>query len=328
MRTYIVESDFWERCLDTIKKVSNVHWLGIGASGSALVLMTLLLTTTSQSSQQQQHLQWTLGPYETNILPLPHILLAKRTLHLEGNINGTNIYWSQTCPLLIDIEDESVVKHVDVRHRGKQQLEFTLQKGSTVTLSVTNADGQIDVNVFSDWMDEQVYEKHQHTAAAPDAGSVVLYSGTADVYQDLHMEITADKLDTYVFLYQGKSGQVADATYQISRSMYDVESLDESDKVITTTKLCSYKDCTLPMQNSAGCLIMESTLTTHDLVLDFDMMINNHHFLIFMISFMPLLVALLYMKYCNAKPMVSSASTTRPQLLPGYELVTGDAEIF
>mmetsp|Transcript_15026 Transcript_15026/g.24862 ORF Transcript_15026/g.24862 Transcript_15026/m.24862 type:complete len:323 (-) Transcript_15026:59-1027(-) len=320
MRTYVVESDFWDRWFDRIKKFSNVQWLSIGGAVSGFLFLFLILRMSSQRSTQ---VEWHLSPYETKVLPLASSLLfAKQTLVLEGNVNATKLYLASSCPEEYVMEQENKQLKVDVRHRGKQQNEFLLQTGATMEFSLTGADGDVEVHFFSDWDDEKEYERHP-ALAKEDA----VWTGYADKEKDAHFSMRATKDDTYVFLFQGMSGQTAMAHFKVSRMSYDLTHLAESSAAAVDTKqYCSYKDCRVPLLKGKKqkCLVIESTsLSTRDMTLQINVDVNNHHWLVVLVSLVPLLASMVYIKYGKEPTLVGMPPQT---MLPGYALVAGDGE--
>jgi hypothetical protein len=314
MRTYVVESDFWERSFDRVKKCSNVQWLSLGAAFSAFVFIILVVQTSSQHSQD---MEWHLSPYETKVLQLPHVMLAKQTLVLEGNISATKLYLTQKCPVQQVMEQETTEKKVDVQHRGKQQQDFQLQTGATVDFSLTAVDGDIQVHLFSDWDGEREYERHPATAIEE-----AIWSGMANEKEDAHFSVTADKDDTYVFLFQGVSGQHGMAHYKVSRVSYDLTHV-KSTAAIDTTQDCTYEGCQVSVSNQKreqNCLVIESTsLLTRDITLQVHIHVNNHHWLVLLISLLPLVASLLYIKYGKEPAVIG-----RPMQAMQYELVSGE----
>jgi hypothetical protein len=288
----------------------------MGGAVSALVFLVLVVQTSSQRSQD---LEWHLRPYETKVLQLPHVILAKQTLGLEGNINATKLYLTSKCPVQQVMEQEKTEKKVDVRHRGKSQQDFQLQTGATVDFSLTDADGDIAVHLFSDWDGEQDYERHPATAIED-----AVWSGYADEKEDAHFSVTADKDDTYVFLFQGRSGQHGTAHYTISRVSYDLTHV-KSTAAIDTQRFCTYKGCEVPLSNQKreqNCLVIESTsLLTRDITLQVHIQVNNHHWLVLLISLLPLVTSFLYIKYGKEPAVVGRPLQVMP---PGYELVSGE----
>jgi hypothetical protein len=234
MRTYTIESDFLEVWRRKIHKVSNTQWLSFGAIASLLLLCMLLVRTLPQ---QSQHITWTLVPYETQLLPLKAMVFAKRTIEIQGNMNNTNIYWTHTCPNLEDLESEVIQDRIDVRHRGKQQKDFFLAKESILKFKLERADGLVDVAVFSSWAEEQAYE-HQPKENIANALKIT----TIEPHQTLEFEIQAHKADNYVFLYQGRTGQEAYATYSITRRSYNVQKLQP---IPPDARSCLYNGCSL-----------------------------------------------------------------------------------
>jgi hypothetical protein len=294
-----------------MKKLTNTQCLGLGATTSLLLLGVLLLRTLPQRSQQ---LTWTLVPYETQVLPLSTMVFARRTLEIQGNMNATNIYWTHTCPSLEDLESEVIEDRIEVRHRSKQQKDFFLTKESILKFKLERADGQLFVAVFSSWADEQEYEHRPKENLAN-----ALKTTTIEPHQTVEFEIQAHKTDSYVFLYQGRTGQEAYATYSITRRSYNVQRLQQ---IPPNAKSCSYNGCSL-VRNDAGCLALESTLKTRDLTLQIKVGVEHFHGWTLLVSLLPLLLALIYVKY-NGRP-VSSVPQTNILLLE-YQLVTGESE--
>ena len=306
MRTYTVESDFLEVWRRKIDKVTNTQWLSLGGITSLLLLCILLVRTLSQHSQ---HLTWTLVPYETQLVPLNTMVFAKRTIEIQGNVNATNIYWTPTCPKLQDLESEVIQDRIEVPHRGKQQKDFFLTKHSILEFKLEHADGQLDVAVFSSWAEEQAYERQPKENLAN-----ALKVTTIEPDQTLEFEIQAHKSDHYVFLYQGRTGQVAYATYSITRRSYNVQT---QQPIPFDTRSCSYNGCSL-VRNDAGCLALESTMKTRDLTLQIHVGVKHHHGWTLLVSLLPLVVALIYVKFNGRRISIVHETNFR---MPEYQLV-------
>jgi hypothetical protein len=308
-RTYWVESNYWEELGEKIKKLSNTQWLLVGAASSAVLFLLLLLQTSGQGSQ---HYDLSLTPYEPEMFHSKSSgMLAKRTLFLEGNINSTRIFMLRRCPQLTVVEESKDERPLDVRHRGKKQENFELQPGSVIDFSLTDADGTIDIHVFDGWTDEKDYERH------PADTSSALFSGTADVGKDIHYQLKANTADTYVFLFQGKSGNAAKTSYKTSRSNYDLGDSKPED-----TTGCQYNQCRLKIRKG-GCIAIESVGagnrgTSIKVTLD----VNVHHFFTFVVALLPLVAVLVFIKVTTDSSSSSSGGAVRHTA--GYDLVDGN----
>lgn len=349
MRTYTVESETCGEILnERLKKVTNVQILSIGAMTSLLMLGILLLRTLvlqqhQSSQQQQQHQQqftWTLWCLESRVLPLPQTaLLAQRTVEIIGNTDAANLYWTRTCPDVEDYEKEEFTQHVQDFHQGKLQKEILLVNNSIVTLKLEHANGPIEVTAFSTMNDELDYERRPK-----ENKNKIIKTDTADAHRTVEMEIIASKTDTYVFLFQGRRGQSAEATYSITRRRYNVQSLIPLSPTINNKndnnnnknkESCSYRKCQI-IRNTAGCFILQSTSsdTRREASFQINVIVNYHYGWIVLLSLLPMVAALVYAKF-NAKPIVQYQHHHQHQhltgnnstmMMPGYELVASDAD--
>jgi hypothetical protein len=315
MRTYTVESDFREIWLERIKNVAHFPWIAIGTVGSVILLGVLLLRTIPQQSQQ---FTWTLGPYESQVLPLPQsMLFARRTVEVQGNADAVTLYWTRNCPTLEEYENEVLHERIEGFFQGKLQKDIFLLKNSIATLKLDNADGPIEVTVFSNWDDEREFERRPK-----DNLQKILKSDTADSHRTVELEILSAKTDRHVFLFQGRRGQSADTTYFITRRRYNLEFL-----IPIADSSCSYQKCQV-VRNTAGCFTLESTMPTRDVSFQVNVVVKHYPGWMVLVSFLPLLIALIYAKW-HRKAAIDPSQRDQYQTgnsSAGYELVLNSAD--
>lgn len=315
MRSYTVESDFREIWLERIKKVSHFQWIVIGTVGSFMLLGVFLLRTIPQQSQQ---FTWTLGPYESQVLPLPQsMLFARRTVEVQGNTNASTLYWTRNCPILEEYENEVLHERIEGFFQGKLQKDILLLKNSIATLKLDNANGPIEVSVFSNWDDEREFERKPK-----DNLKKVIKTDTADIHRTVELDILSLKTDRHVFLFQGRRGQSADTTYFITRRRYNLEFLNP-----LSDGTCSYQKCQV-VRNSAGCFTLESTMPTRDVSFQVNVVVKNYPGWMVIVSFLPLLAALLCVKW-RQKAALDPSQRDQYQTgntSAGYELVLSDSD--
>jgi len=119
-----------------------------------------------------------------------------------------------------------------------------------------------------------------------------------------------------VFLFEGERGHTADTYYHIERTNY---MLDDA-LAVDMSKLsqCSYNECKYPITSKGKkCIAIRSNLVKKSIILDIDLVLNQRRFFSVFVSFLPLIGALVYIKF------FAESSTESGAVLhtPGYQLV-------
>lgn len=122
------------------------------------------------------------------------------------------------------------------------------------------------------------------------------------------------KLD--VFLFEGERGHTADASFHIERTNYILDDALAVDK----SKLsdCSYNECKYPIASKRNCIAIRSNLMKKSTILDIDLVVNQYRYFSVFVSFLPLIGALVYIKFFSESSTGSSAVVLHT---PGYQLV-------
>jgi len=314
MGYYAAESGFLEQFYDKVKKFTNTQWLIASGTLSAILLFMMISQTSGQKSR---FMVSTLHPEETRLLQSGQPgMLEKRWLHLEGNVNATNVFILDQCPKHEIVGNDYLQQNIDVPHHGKEEKQLFLQSGSIVNFSVKNATGEISVHVFSNWMKEHTYERHEHR---PHNDNEALYSGKVDVGVDLFDEFIARKSDTYVFLFQGMSGDKAFSDYHIQKKNYVIDNNLSIDK--NKLSHCSYKECKIPINtNKKKCIAVQSIIPTKNARFRMELMIKHELSLRLLIAFVPFAATFMYLMFFKAKSIENSVQHM-PGYYSGYELV-------
>jgi len=307
-----------------MKKFSNTQWLVAGASLSVLLLVSLFVQSYGHRSQS---LRYNLKPYETKLLNSPSSMTASRYLHVQGNIHSTDVFILDQCPELEVVEIEDQHRHVTVPHHGQEEKDLLLEVGSTVDIHVTNVTGSLKFHIFLNWITEHSYERgsghdHNHHHHSKDHAHAKfldesLYSATVNTGEELNHVFKAPKTETYVFLFEGERGHTADASFHIERTNYILDDALAVDK----SKLsdCSYNECKYPIASKRNkCIAIRSNLMKKSTVLDIDLVVNQYRYFAVFVSFLPLIGALVYIKFFSESSVGSGAVILHT---PGYQLV-------